>query len=427
MPSHELEHHHARQHDGAGVDDILVGIFGSSAVGRFKNGVLVADVGARSDAQPAHLRSCGVGDVVAVEVWSRQNGVFIGASHDLLEDAVGDTVVDHQLRLPRAFAMRGVYAVDDALHLSVQRLAEVLRRELHAGLYQLGVLFNGQAWIAVEVVDDPAFALGDHLLAEFLRRQFVAPLAERAFGELLNVPLVNERDRLPAILQRVLDGHPDQALGAGNRDRLDTDTRIFADALVGAGQHLVVDEIDQLSGLRGPLLPFDSRVNVFGILAENHKIHPLRMLHWRRDAPVVLHGAHAAIQIENLTQGNVQRADPAANGRGQWAFDADTQIAECSNGLIGKPCLEPVHRLLAGKYFVPGHAALSVVGDIHSSIEDTHRSLPYVASGTVALNKGNDGVIRNNELSVEGDLGTAGRQGNTVIRRRHEAPREFSR
>ena len=52
-------------------------------------------------------------------------------------------------------------------------------------------------------------------VAELLRGDLIAPLAERALGELLDVALVHQRDGLAAVFERVLDGHAHQALGAG--------------------------------------------------------------------------------------------------------------------------------------------------------------------------------------------------------------------
>ena len=62
---------------------------------------------------------------------------------------------------------------------------------LQARLDHRGVLLDGELRIAVAIVDDPALALGDDFIAEFVPRQFVAPVAERAFGELHDVALVH--------------------------------------------------------------------------------------------------------------------------------------------------------------------------------------------------------------------------------------------
>src|ERR1019366_565738 len=67
-PSQEAKHHDARKNDGAGIDDVFVGILGSGAVRGFENGVAVADVRSGSDAEAANLGGAGVGNVVAVQV-----------------------------------------------------------------------------------------------------------------------------------------------------------------------------------------------------------------------------------------------------------------------------------------------------------------------------------------------------------------------
>ncbi len=85
--------------------------------------------------------------------------------------------------------------------------------------------------------------------------EFVSPLAERAFGELLNVAFVHERDRLALVFERVLDGHADQALGAGDGDRLDADAGVEADLLLAAFQHVFVEEFDEAGGFGRALLP----------------------------------------------------------------------------------------------------------------------------------------------------------------------------
>ena len=100
LPADEVEQHDAGKDDRAGVDHVLVGIFGRGAVRGFKDRVAIADVGAGSDAETADLRCCCVGDVVAVEVGGGEDAVVLGANDDLLEDGVGDAVIDENLLLP---------------------------------------------------------------------------------------------------------------------------------------------------------------------------------------------------------------------------------------------------------------------------------------------------------------------------------------
>src|SRR6202163_2961787 len=52
-PSEMAEHHDARQNNGAGIYDILIGILGSRAVRGFEDGVAGADVRSGSDAETA--------------------------------------------------------------------------------------------------------------------------------------------------------------------------------------------------------------------------------------------------------------------------------------------------------------------------------------------------------------------------------------
>src|SRR5205807_9494910 len=62
LPAQVLEHQHAGQQHGAGVDLVLAGVLGGRAVGGLEDAVAgdVVDVAARSDADPADLSSHGV-------------------------------------------------------------------------------------------------------------------------------------------------------------------------------------------------------------------------------------------------------------------------------------------------------------------------------------------------------------------------------
>src|SRR6185437_12108730 len=59
-PTDEVEQHHAREHHRSRIDDILIRIFGRSAVSGFKNRIAIADVRAWSDAETAYLGRAGV-------------------------------------------------------------------------------------------------------------------------------------------------------------------------------------------------------------------------------------------------------------------------------------------------------------------------------------------------------------------------------
>ena len=73
-PAQVTQHHFAAQHDGTGIDLVLVGIFRGRAVRGFKNSVAgnVVDIAARCDADAADLRRQRVAQIIAVQVQAWQ-------------------------------------------------------------------------------------------------------------------------------------------------------------------------------------------------------------------------------------------------------------------------------------------------------------------------------------------------------------------
>ena len=138
--------------------------------------------------------------------------------------------------------------------------------------------------------------------AEFFLGYFVAPVAERALSEFLNVALVHQGYDAPLILYGVNDGCAHQALGASRGDRLDAHARIPANLLRTARQHVVVQKLQELFHFRRARFPFDPGVHVFGIFTVDHDVHALGMPHRRRHAGEVAHRPHAGVEIQNLPQ-----------------------------------------------------------------------------------------------------------------------------
>ena len=95
-PAHVAQHHLAGEDHAAGVDNVLAGVLGRGAVGGLEDGVTghVVDVRAGGDADPADLSGQGVAEVVPVEVQGGDHVVVGGAQQDLLEEVVGDDVLD---------------------------------------------------------------------------------------------------------------------------------------------------------------------------------------------------------------------------------------------------------------------------------------------------------------------------------------------
>src|SRR2546430_13147838 len=95
-PPQVAQHHLAREDDRARVDLVLTRVFGCGAVRRLEQRVpgLVVDVRAGRDADPAHLRRQGVRHEIAREVGGRDDVELVGPGEDLLEEGVGDRVLD---------------------------------------------------------------------------------------------------------------------------------------------------------------------------------------------------------------------------------------------------------------------------------------------------------------------------------------------
>ena len=149
------------------------------------------------------------------------------------------------------------------------------------------------------------------------------------------------------------------------------------------------------------LLELNARVHVLGVLAEDDDVDLLRMFHRAWHALVVLHWAHASVKIENLAEGDVKRADAAANRRSQRTFDRDAQVARGRDGVVGQPVAELAEGFFAGKDLEPTNGALAAVGFFNRGVKDALRGFPDVAAGAVAFNERNDGVVRNLELPVQ--------------------------
>src|ERR1041385_1893114 len=300
MPSQMIKHHHAGEDDRSRIDHVLVRVFGRGAVRGLKHGVLVANIRAGRDSQAPDLRRASVRDIVAVEVWRGQNVIFRGADNHLLEDRIGNAVIDHDLFLPRAIAMRLADGVEHLLHFRLNFLPEANGRKLHSRLDHRGVLLHAKVGILVFVVQDPALAFGYDLVAELIASHFIAPFAKSAFSKFLDVALMHQSHRAAFVVHRVLDRHAHQAFGAEDGNRLDADSGIFADTLLRPRQHSIVQVLDQLLDVRSSLLPFDAGINIFSVLAEDDHVELLRMLYGRGYAGVIAHRPYAGIKVHDL-------------------------------------------------------------------------------------------------------------------------------
>src|SRR5436190_497300 len=163
-PAHVAEHHLARQDHRPRVHLVLSRVFRRRAVGGLEQRVagVVVDVGAGRDADTAHLRRERVGAQVTRQVAGRDHVELVRSGEDLLQEGVGDGVLDEDPALGRLAA---------------------------------------------------ALVPADRLVAELALGQRVAPLHEHALGVLLDIALVHQCHVLAVVLDRIPDRCPDQPFG----------------------------------------------------------------------------------------------------------------------------------------------------------------------------------------------------------------------
>ena len=216
------------------------------------------------------------------------------------------------------------------------------------------------------------------------------------------------------VLHRVLEGGAGEALGAGPADWLDANanlvrTLLAETDLLETRRQFALDEVQNLFRFRAARLIIDAGIDVLGVFPENHHVHLLRVFDGGRHALEVLHRPQAHVKVQQLAQGDIQRADPAAHGCGQGPFDTDYIFLERFDRVLGQPVIEFVLGGLAGIDFEPDDLALAAVGFLHCGLEDALAGRPDVRSGAVAANKRQDGMIRNVQFSVfEGDFSACG-------------------
>ena len=149
-------------------------------MGGLKYRDVVGGVGAWGNTHAPNFGGCGIGKIIPVEIHGRNHIEFGGPQLQQLKNDVRDTILDNDLAC-------GDFAAMDRIQ----------------------------------------FFFGNHLVAKFLFREFVTPVAKGAFGELHDVTFVDQGNALTMIINRVLDGLSHQSLGAKGADRLDPKTRIF--------------------------------------------------------------------------------------------------------------------------------------------------------------------------------------------------------
>ena len=226
---------------------------------------------------------------------------------------------------------------------------------------------------------------------------------------------MDEGQRLAVILDGVLDGRTDEALGARAGDRLDAEADgggLFGTEtdLLKLLREVCLDEVERLEGDLGTRFEVDAGVDVLGVLAEDHHIDLTRVLHRRRHAREPLDGAEADVEVELLTEGDVEGTDATTSRRGQRALDADEVLTESGERRLRQPVAGRLEGLFAREDFEPLDLALAGVGLGDRGVEDADGGAPDVRASTVAFDEGDDRMVRDGQFAV-GDRDTAGCRG----------------
>ncbi|KON62587.1 ribosomal large subunit pseudouridine synthase E [Komagataeibacter europaeus] len=103
-----------------------------------------------------------------------------------------------------------------------------------------------------------------------------------------------------------------------------------------------------------------------------------------------------------LAQGHVQGANTATDRGRQRAFDGNAVVTDQIQGFFRQPHVFPVNvsGFFAGVDFHPGDFTFAVVGFFHCCINHVNHSRGNVNANTVAFDKRNDRVIRNNQFTL---------------------------
>jgi hypothetical protein len=171
--------------------------------------------------------------------------------------------------------------------------------------------------------------------------------------------------------------------------------------------HLVLQELDELLAVVGFGGPFDAGVDVFRVLAVDHHVDLLGVFQRAGHALEVAHRAHALVEVELLAQGDVERADAAADRGGHRALDGDRVFLQRVEGLLGQPDVAAVELggFLAGIDFHPVDLLLAAVGLGHRGVDHLDHHRGDVHADAVAFDVGDDRIVRH--WLAGDDFGTA--------------------
>src|SRR5438445_11210705 len=122
--------------------------------------------------------------------------------------------------------MRRVDGIYGLLHFRIDTFLESVGTLLQPWLDHASVLLDGQRRVLIQIVDDPALALGHRGRAKLFARKLIAPIAKPTLRKFLDVAFVHQRDAFAPMPQRILDSSAYQPLRPSRRNGFYAYTRI---------------------------------------------------------------------------------------------------------------------------------------------------------------------------------------------------------
>ncbi|SQC32322.1 Uncharacterised protein [Kluyvera cryocrescens] len=171
--------------------------------------------------------------------------------------------------------------------------------------------------------------------------------------------------------------------------------------------HFVAQEFNHFLSVSRVSFPFDTGIDVFGVFAEDDHIGQLWVFNRAWGALVVTHWAQTNVQIQLLTQRNVQRTNAAAYWRGQWTFDCNAVVTNEIQRFGWQPNILAINLsgFFPGVNFHPGNFTLAFVGFLNSGINHFKHCRSHVNADTVAFNKWDNRIVWHIQLAVfQGDF-----------------------
>jgi len=136
------------------------------------------------------------------------------------------------------------------------------------------------------------------------------------------------------------------------------------------------------------------------VLAEDHDVELAGLLHGGRDPLEVAYGPDAGVQVEHLAQRDVERADPAADGRRKRPLDRDPVRPDRVQRGLRQPAVGGVECLLPCEHLEPFDPAAAAGCPLDRGVEHAARGAPDVGAGAVSLDERNDRPIGHDPTSL---------------------------